>query len=166
MRRYRVAETPAPYKKPAGLYVLGPADVYALSIRMTRHRQEVFRALVLNGRHRLLTTVTVGIGTLDGTIVHPRDVFREAVRRNAAAVVLVHNHPSGDPAPSTEDVEITRRLVSAGKLLGISVLDHLVVAKGGYVSLREYRPPHGYYDNPFEGGDECSTRAASTSSGT
>lgn len=166
MRRYRVAETPAPCRKPAGLYVLGPADVYALSVRMTRHRQEVFRVLLLDGRHRLLRNVIASIGTIDAALVHPRDVFREAIRRNAAAVVLVHNHPSGDPTPSRDDIELTRRLVGAGKLLGIGVLDHLVVAKGGYVSLREYRPPHGYCDNPFEGGDECSTRAASTPSGT
>lgn len=138
MRKYRVAETPAPYTKPAGLYVLGPGDIYALSAQMIRRRQEVFRALIFNTRHRLLVQVTVGVGTLDATLVHPRDVFREAVRRNAAAVILVHNHPSGNPEPSPDDIGLTERLVKAGQLLGVDVLDHVIVASGGYFSLREH----------------------------
>jgi DNA repair protein RadC len=100
----------------------------------------------------------VSKGTLDAALVHPRDVFREAIRRNAAAVVLVHNHPSGDPEPSRDDLELTRRLHRAGALVGIEVLDHVIVAKGGYVSLRERG------DTFDEGGAECSTRAASTPS--
>lgn len=133
-----MAETPAPYTRPAGLYVLGPSDIYALSSRITRRRQEVFRALIFNIRHRLLRQVTVGVGTLDASLVHPRDVFREAVRRNAAAVILVHNHPSGNAEPSPGDIGLTERLVKVGKLLGIDVLGHVIVASGGYFSLREH----------------------------
>ena len=97
-------------------------------------------------------------GTLSSALVHPRDVFREAIRRNAAAIVLVHNHPSGDPAPSGDDMELTRRLAKIGALVGIDVLDHVIVAKEGYVSLREQ-------GNVFnERSDECSSQAASTRS--
>jgi DNA repair protein RadC len=71
------------------------------------------------------------------SLVHPRDVFYPAIKANAASIILVHNHPSGDPEPSTDDIELTNRLSDAGKLLGIAVLDHLVVAKRGYVSLKE-----------------------------
>ena len=75
-------------------------------------------------------------GTLNASLVHPREVFRPAILASAAAIILVHNHPSGDPEPSDEDVSLTKRLVKAGEILGIEVLDHLVVAKRGFVSLR------------------------------
>ena len=79
----------------------------------------------------------VSVGTLTASLVHPREVFREAIRAAAAAVLLVHNHPSGDPSPSEEDRTVTERLVSAGELLGIRVVDHLIVAEGGHFSFRE-----------------------------
>lgn len=85
----------------------------------------------------MLREVVVSQGTLTASLVHPREVFRPALREAAAAVVLVHNHPSGDPTPSREDREITTRLAAAGELLGIPVLDHVVVAERGYASLRE-----------------------------
>jgi DNA repair protein RadC len=85
----------------------------------------------------VLRSEPVSRGTLTASLVHPREVFRPAIREAAAALLLVHNHPSGDPAPSREDREITARLVQAGDLLGIPVLDHVVVAEGGYRSLRE-----------------------------
>jgi DNA repair protein RadC len=80
---------------------------------------------------------TVSVGDLTSSVAHPREVFKPCIRRNAAAVALAHNHPSGDPRPSQEDVLVTERLVEAGKLLGIEVLDHVILADGRYVSLRQ-----------------------------
>jgi len=160
MPRYQVSEKPAAYKKPDNPQVQRPEDIYAICGAMTRRRQEVFRVLLLDARHRVLRKVTASIGTIDSALVHPRDVFREAIRRNAAAVVLVHNHPSGDPKPSRDDIELTKRLARAGEILGICVLDHVIVAAGEYVSLRERG---GAFNG---GGDDCFSQAASTSSRT
>jgi len=92
-------------------------------------------AALLDTKHRLLAVVTVSIGSLDHTFMAPREVFRDALLANAAAMVLAHNHPSGDPEPSRDDELLTRRLVRAGELIGVEVLDHLVVAAQGWVSL-------------------------------
>jgi DNA repair protein RadC len=92
-------------------------------------------ALLLDTRHRLIRTSPIAVGSLSASLVHPREVFREAIAASAAAVILAHNHPSGDPEPSEHDIALTRRLVEAGALLGIEVLDHLIVATGGVVSL-------------------------------
>ena len=107
---------------------------------LLNRRREVFIAALLNGRHELMREVTVSIGCLTSSIVHPREVFAPAVRESAAAVLFVHNHPSGDPSPSDEDRRLTERLVEAGGILGIKVLDHVVVARGGFVSLLETCP--------------------------
>ncbi len=104
---------------------------------VARLEHERFLALLLDGRHRLLRVVEVSQGTLTSSLVHPREVFAEAVREAAGALIVVHNHPSGDPEPSAEDLEVTRRLHAAGALLGIPLLDHVVVAEEGFVSLRE-----------------------------
>ena len=118
--------------------VRGPADVFRhFHPRLRDARHERFLLVLLDGRHRMLREVVVSQGTLTASLVHPREVFRPALREAAAAVVLVHNHPSGDPTPSREDQEITERLAEAGELLGIPVLDHVVVAERGYASLRE-----------------------------
>jgi len=121
-----------------GAAIHGPADVFAHfhpSLRLARH--EKFIALLLDGRHRVLREEVVSQGTLTASLVHPREVFRTALRESAAALILVHNHPSGDPTPSVEDREVTRRLERAGELLGIRVLDHVVVAERGFCSLKE-----------------------------
>ncbi len=96
--------------------------------------------MLLNARNELIREITVAVGCLTGSLVHPREVFQPAVRDSAAAVILVHNHPSGDPTPSPEDVQLTERLVEAGRILGIRVLDHVVVAIGGYASLMDRTP--------------------------
>ena len=93
--------------------------------------------ILLDARHRVLRSEVVSQGTLTASLVHPREVFRPALRDSAAALVLVHNHPSGDPTPSAEDREVTTRLAKAGEILGIRVLDHVVVAERGFRSLRE-----------------------------
>ncbi|MDO8729967.1 MAG: DNA repair protein RadC [Candidatus Omnitrophota bacterium] len=99
-------------------------------------KKEHFILLLLDSRHRLLRVAEVSVGTLDMSVVHPRETFREAITASAAAIILAHNHPSGDTAPSREDLELTRRLTEAGRLLGIPVLDHLIVGAGKFLSLR------------------------------
>ena len=99
--------------------------------------QETFHALLLDGKHRLRRRERVSEGTLTSSLVHPREVFGSALRERAAALIVAHNHPSGDPEPSAEDLAVTRRLIQAGRLLGVPLLDHVVIAEGGYVSLRE-----------------------------
>jgi len=98
---------------------------------------ETFGLLALDVRHRLRREAVVSVGCLTSSLVHPREVFQEAVVSRAAALVLFHNHPSGDPEPSAEDLALTRRLAAAGTLMGIEVLDHLVLGAGRYVSLKE-----------------------------
>jgi len=98
---------------------------------------EHFGVLLLDTRHQVLRTSLVSIGTLDASIVHPREVFREATIAGAFAIILFHNHPSGDPHPSGEDIALTRRMIAAGDLMGITVIDHLIVSEGGYYSLKE-----------------------------
>jgi len=97
--------------------------------------QEEFHALVLNTRHCVIREVLVTRGTLDASLIHPRDVFRIAVTEGAAGVILVHNHPSGDPTPSAEDRAVTRQFADAGRAVGIPILDHVVIGRGRYVSL-------------------------------
>lgn len=99
--------------------------------------REHLYVVLLNTKHYVLGVDLISIGTLNGSMVHPREVFRAAVRRGAAALILVHNHPSGDPTPSPEDVQVTRRLVEAGRIMGIDVLDHVIIGNQRYTSLRE-----------------------------
>ena len=98
---------------------------------------EQFGIVLLDTKHQVLKTAVLSIGTLDASLVHPREVFREAAGGGAAAIVLFHNHPSGDPTPSGEDVTLTARLVEAGQVMGIEVVDHLVLADARYCSFRE-----------------------------
>jgi DNA repair protein RadC len=133
-----------------GTPVTDPEQVFrAFHARVRDARQESFWVLLLDGRHRFGREVAITQGTLTASLVHPREVFGPAVREAAAAVVLVHNHPSGDARPSREDFAVTRRLARAGRLLGIPVLDHVVVADGGWSSLRELGALGGHppYEN-------------------
>jgi DNA repair protein RadC len=98
---------------------------------------EQFGILLLDTKHRVMRTLVLAVGTLNSSIVEPRDVFREAVLGSAAAIVVFHTHPSGDPTPSDEDVELTRRLVAAGTLMGIDVVDHIIVGDVRYSSFKE-----------------------------
>ncbi len=99
--------------------------------------QEHFVCLYLNTKNQVLHKQTVFIGSLNASIVHPREVFKEAFKRSAASVICAHNHPSGDPTPSREDIEVTKRLTECGKMLGIELLDHLIIGDQKYVSLKE-----------------------------
>lgn len=117
--------------------VRGPDDVVQSWPELRTAEREVFGVLVLNARHVATRRVVVSIGSLNASIVHPREVFRAAMLYSAASIVLVHNHPSGGPEPSEEDFSITRRLVTVGDMVGIGVLDHVVIASRGIVSFRD-----------------------------
>jgi DNA repair protein RadC len=125
-------------RRPLRPSMRSPRRVHELvAVELRGLERERFLVLLLDGKHRLKRRELVSEGTLTTSLVHPREVFRPAVRESAAAVVVVHNHPSGDPEPSLEDVEVTRRLIEAGRLLGIPLLDHVVVGDGRFASLRE-----------------------------
>ncbi|WP_411953554.1 RadC family protein [Alkalibacillus sp. S2W] len=99
--------------------------------------QEHFVALYLNTKNQIIHRQTIFIGSLNSSIVHPREVFKEAIKRSAASVICAHNHPSGDPSPSNEDIQVTRRLYESGKVIGIELLDHLVIGDQKFISLKE-----------------------------
>ncbi len=116
----------------------GPRDVYERCAPAMRDLAcEEFRVLLLNTQHAVLRERMVTRGVLDGSLIHPREVFKEAIVESAAAVLLVHNHPSGDPTPSAEDRAVTRQLAEAGNVIGIPVLDHVVIGDGRYISFVE-----------------------------
>ncbi|SDK40835.1 RadC family protein [Sediminibacillus albus] len=104
---------------------------------MRNLNQEHFVCLFLNTKNQILHRQTIFIGSLNSSIVHPREVFREAVKRSAASIICAHNHPSGDPSPSQEDIHVTKRLLECGKMIGIELLDHLVIGDRKFVSLKE-----------------------------
>ncbi|KPL61040.1 hypothetical protein AM506_03455 [Rossellomorea vietnamensis] len=99
--------------------------------------QEHFVCLYLNTKNQVLHKQTIFIGSLNASIVHPREVFKEAFRRSAASIICIHNHPSGDPTPSREDIEVTKRLVECGRIIGIDILDHLIIGEKKFISLKE-----------------------------
>ncbi|MEP7199723.1 MAG: DNA repair protein RadC [Chloroflexota bacterium] len=118
--------------------VKSPADAANLiMLEMSAHEQEHMRVVLLDTRNRVLGTPTIYIGNLNTAVVRIAELFREAIRHNCAAIIVAHNHPSGDPSPSPEDVRITEQIVSAGKLLDIDVLDHLIIGGQRFVSLKE-----------------------------
>jgi DNA repair protein RadC len=122
----------------AVVYLSGPEDVADLLLReMSALDREHFRAILLNTKNRILGVRTIAIGSLNASVVHAREVFKAAVAESAQAIVLVHNHPSGIPDPSEEDIIVTERLAEAGRILGIEVLDHIILGRQGFVSLRE-----------------------------
>lgn len=115
-----------------------PRDVADLLMQDMRYLdREHFKAVFLNVKNQVLDVVTVSVGTLNSSLVHPRELFKDAIKASSSGVILVHNHPSGDPTPSDNDKELTIRLCEAGKVLGISVLDHVVIGDSRYVSFRE-----------------------------
>jgi DNA repair protein RadC len=123
-------------KTESGFTVIRNAkDVYEYLQDMRNLPKEHLRGLYLNSHNRILRDEVVSIGTVNANMIHPREVFRPAIECNAAAVVLAHNHPSGEAVPSAEDVEITQQLVQAGKILGLAVLDHVIITKNTFVSI-------------------------------
>lgn len=106
--------------------------------RYGAHAVERFGIVLLDGRHQLIRERILSIGSLDAVMAHPREVFRDALAAGAAGVVVFHNHPSGDPGPSPDDVQITHRLVTAGRILGIELVDHVIIGDARYFSMREF----------------------------
>jgi DNA repair protein RadC len=129
-RRYREEDL-------SGHRITSPADVLPLVAAWRDKKQEYFICITLNGAGEVIERRTVTIGILNQSLVHPREVFSDAITDRAASVILVHNHPSGTLDPSSQDIGITRQLVEAGSILGIRVLDHIIITKKGYVSLKE-----------------------------
>lgn len=111
--------------------------VRAIRASIKDKAKEHFKLILLNPRNKIIGISTISIGTLNASLVHPREVFKDAITHSAASVVLAHNHPSGDPEPSDDDLTITKRLIEAGKILGIEVKDHIIIAKNGFLSFKE-----------------------------
>lgn len=130
-------EATTPKKMMRGQAYKCSRDLYLHWAPQGKLDQEQFRVMLLDGKHRMIEEILVSQGTLTSSPVHPREVFREAVRAPAAAIVLCHNHPSGDPAPSADDLEITRRFVAAGEIIGIRVLDHIIIGDGTFCSMSD-----------------------------
>ncbi len=132
-------------KEKVGRYELprkigSPEEAYnAITVitNVQEEAQEVFGILILNTKNKIVAVHEVSRGTLNSSMIHPREVFKPAVLHNAASIICFHNHPSGDPEPSRDDIEITNRLVEAGKIMGIEILDHIIVGDEEYVSLKE-----------------------------
>lgn len=112
-------------------------DIIAQVSFLREHKKENFVVLYLNSRDELLVKETISVGTLNASLVHPREVFEPAARYFASQIILAHNHPSGDPEPSEDDLDITKRMIEAGKILGIDVIDHVIVSNSGSFSFRD-----------------------------
>ena len=119
--------------------VRGPETIFELTADIRRSNREHFVGFYLNSRNQVLRREIISIGSLNASIVHPREVFIPALAVSAASLILAHNHPSGDPSPSEEDLAITRRITESGRLLGVELLDHVVVARDAYTSFKERR---------------------------
>jgi DNA repair protein RadC len=117
--------------------IISAKDVVAQLQELRTMKKEHFVALYLNARNQLIHKETVSVGTLNASLIHPREVFKSAIDQLAASVILAHNHPSGSAEPSEDDLEVTKRLKEAGKILGVEVLDHVIVTKNSYCSLKE-----------------------------
>ena len=132
-------------KEKVGRYELpkkisNPDQVYKAITTITsaeEEAQEVFGVLILNTKNKIVAVHEISRGTLNSSMVHPREVFKPAILHNAAAIICFHNHPSGDPEPSKEDIKITNCLVEAGKIMGIEIFDHIIIGDDRYVSLKE-----------------------------
>lgn len=122
--------------------VRSPEDVARLCVDLRELAQESFHVLALNAKNNLINRYLVSLGIADASLVHPREVFRQAIIENAVAIVVTHNHPSGEPTPSAEDIRITKQIIEAGKIVGITVQDHVIMGREtdsgrGFMSMRE-----------------------------
>ena len=133
-----ISERYAKEKIPKKILLNSPQAVTNyLREKLGREKKEYFVILLLDSRNNLIKDTIVSIGTLNANLVHPREVFKEAVDNRAASIIIAHNHPSGDPEPSEDDLEITKRLVESGKILGVEVVDHIIITKTGFISFKE-----------------------------
>ena len=137
--RYRVSLVREGSRSSDHNAIRSPEDVFAIMDSEYENAVvETAQMLALDTKNKVIGIFSLSIGSLNASIIHPRDVFQRAILSNAASVILVHNHPSGDPTPSPEDMELTRKLVEAGKMLDITVLDHVIVGEGAYISMKEH----------------------------
>lgn len=124
--------------KPIKYKVKNPWDIYKYYMDSLRYQQkEVFKVVLLNTKNEIISDVEISVGTLNSSLVHPREVFREAIKRSTNKMILMHNHPSGSVEPSNEDKNITTRLIKCGELIGIEVIDHIIIGDGLYFSFKE-----------------------------
>lgn len=124
--------------KPPKYKIKNPWDVYKYYMESLRYQyKEIFKVVLLNTKNQIITDVEVSMGTLNSSLVHPREVFREAIRRSSNKIILLHNHPSGNCEPSKEDKNITNRLKESGEIIGIEVIDHIIIGDGIYFSFKE-----------------------------
>lgn len=131
-KRFRTFRSGEEYK------ITQPKDAAELLMEDMRYlKQEHLKVIMLNTKNTVITIKSVSVGSLNSSIVHPREVFCEAIKKSSASIIISHNHPSGDPSPSSEDISLTQRIKESGKLLGIELLDHIIIGNGNYVSLKE-----------------------------
>lgn len=124
--------------KPKKYKIKNPWDIYKYYMESLRYQyKEIFKVVLLNTKNEIITDMDISIGTLNSSLVHPREVFREAIRRSSNKIILLHNHPSGNAEPSREDKNITHRLKECGELIGIEVIDHIIIGDGVYFSFKE-----------------------------
>jgi DNA repair protein RadC len=124
--------------KPNKYKVKNPWDIYKYYMESLRYEQkEIFKVVLLNTKNEIITDVDVSVGTLNSSLVHPREVFKEAIKRSSNKMILIHNHPSGSVEPSNEDKNITDRLIKCGEIIGIEVIDHIIIGDGLYYSFKE-----------------------------
>ena len=124
--------------KPAKYKIKNPWDIYKYYMESLRYQyKEIFKIVLLNTKNEIITDVDISMGTLNSSLVHPREVFREAIRRSSNKIILLHNHPSGNAEPSKEDKSVTNRLKECGELIGIEVIDHIIIGDGIYFSFKE-----------------------------
>lgn len=124
--------------KPLKYKIKNPWDIYEYYLESLRYQyKEIFKIVLLNTKNEIITDIDISVGTLNSSLVHPREVFREAIRRSSNKIILLHNHPSGNPDPSKEDKNVTKRLKECGELIGIEVIDHIIIGDGIYFSFKE-----------------------------
>lgn len=120
--------------------VKNPWDIYKYYMESMRYlKEEVFKTVLLNTKNEIITDIDVSHGTLNSSLVHPREVFKNAIKRSANKIILIHNHPSGNVEPSNEDICVTDRLIECGKIIGIEIIDHIIIGDGIYFSFKESR---------------------------
>jgi DNA repair protein RadC len=135
---FELARRLASFKEELRPVIEGPEDVYKIvGPEMQALKQECVKVLLLDARNRLIKVETVSLGTLNENVIHPREVFRPAIENNAASIILVHNHPSGDAEPSEEDMKVTTQIIKGGYIIGIKVLDHIVIGSNKFLSLKK-----------------------------
>jgi DNA repair protein RadC len=126
------------YRSGDSYKINSPGDAADLiMVELREFKQEILKVLLLNTKNIVIGIYNASMGSLNSSIVHPREIYKEAIRKSAASIIMVHNHPSGDPSPSSEDLAATGRIKEVGKIIGIELLDHIIIGDGKYISLRE-----------------------------